>query len=186
MNTMKAIKIAALLIVPVLVLTIGLYFVYPYINSEKYEEISRKYGYEKVTSETAAPDSLKKMDKPTPEQSFRDSLQRENRRLSLLEDSLRLANDSLQTQLEQFSGAAVQDSLKMAQLRAAEDQEANIAEKIKSLLNLDEEQLAPIVNELSDRQLMRLYEGSGTMQRRKLLRSLEPKRAAKLMTELLS
>lgn len=58
-------------------------------------------------------------------------------------------------------------------------------EKIKSLLSLDEEELAPIVNQLSNEQLILLYNGGGNLQKEKLLRALSPERAAAIITEIM-
>lgn len=51
----------------------------------------------------------------------------------------------------------------------------------KSLLNLDEDELGPILNRLSDAQLVKLYENSSNIRRAKLMRSLDPGKAALLL-----
>ena len=51
----------------------------------------------------------------------------------------------------------------------------------KSLLNLDEDELGPILNRLSDAQLVKLYESSSNIRRAKLMRSLDPGKAALLL-----
>jgi hypothetical protein len=63
--------------------------------------------------------------------------------------------------------------------------EDEFAENVKSLLGLDDEILAPIVNQLSDSQLIRLYRTGSSREQKKLLRTLKSKRAAKLMTEVM-
>lgn len=60
-----------------------------------------------------------------------------------------------------------------------------LRENIKSLMNLDEEELAPIVKEMTNAELKLLYSVSGNIQREKLLRSLPPNRAAKLIQEIM-
>lgn len=67
---------------------------------------------------------------------------------------------------------------------------ANIDPKItevsKSLLRLDEEELAPILNRLTDSMLLQLYEATNGVQREKLLRSLEPAKSAVLLKRVMS
>jgi hypothetical protein len=55
----------------------------------------------------------------------------------------------------------------------------------KSLLNLDEEKLSPIVNKLNNKQLMALYNTASNMQRQKLLQSLTPDKAADIVKKVM-
>jgi len=64
--------------------------------------------------------------------------------------------------------------------------DSEFRDNVKSLLNLDEEELAPIVRQMSTSQLLRLYRSGSNMQREKLLRSLTPSQAASLMREVMS
>lgn len=72
----------------------------------------------------------------------------------------------------------------METVQYEEDQEA-FADRVKSLLNLDEEELAPILSRLNNDQLIKLYRSAGNIQREKLLRSLNPDRAARLMESIM-
>lgn len=65
------------------------------------------------------------------------------------------------------------------------EEEEAFADRVKSLLNLDEEELGPILSKLNNDQLTRLYRSAGNIQREKLLRSLNPDRAAKLMESIM-
>lgn len=67
-----------------------------------------------------------------------------------------------------------------------DSQSADLEEISKSLLRMDEEALAPILDLLDDDQLVRLYKSSSNMQRQKLLQSLEPKKAADLLKKVMS
>jgi len=58
-------------------------------------------------------------------------------------------------------------------------------ENMKSLLSLDTELLTPIIKEMSDNDVIRLYEKASSLQKRKLLQSLKASRAAKLMEKVL-
>lgn len=51
----------------------------------------------------------------------------------------------------------------------------------QSLMVLDEEELGPILNRLSDSQLVELYKASNRIRRAKLMRSLDPGKAATLL-----
>jgi len=68
---------------------------------------------------------------------------------------------------------------------APEEDDEAIRQRVNSLLNLDEEEMMPIVSELSSEQLQTLYRVASNQQREKLLRSLPPNRAARLMQEVL-
>ncbi len=65
------------------------------------------------------------------------------------------------------------------------EHESQFSERVKSLLNLEEEELAPILKQLDDQQLLRLYDTAGNIQREKMLRSLAPGRAANLMQKIM-
>lgn len=67
-----------------------------------------------------------------------------------------------------------------------ETSDPKVAEISKSLLRLEEEELALILNRLSDNLLVELYNTSSNMQREKLLRSLEPNKAASLLRRIMS
>lgn len=67
-----------------------------------------------------------------------------------------------------------------------DSQSADLEEISKSLLRMDEEALAPILDLLDDDQLVQLYKSSSNMQRQKLLQSLEPKKAADLLKKVMS
>lgn len=61
----------------------------------------------------------------------------------------------------------------------------NIKFIAKSLLNLDAEKLSPIVNKLSNKQLLALYNTASNMQRQKLLQSLTPDKAADIVKKVI-
>ncbi len=59
------------------------------------------------------------------------------------------------------------------------------AVRIKSLLNLEDDELSPILENLNTDQIVKLYYAGGTIQRQKILRALEAKKAAEIMTEIM-
>jgi Mg/Co/Ni transporter MgtE len=58
-------------------------------------------------------------------------------------------------------------------------------DRVKSLLNLEEDELAPILEKMTSNQLVRLYTEAGNTQREKILRALNSERAARLITEVM-
>jgi len=63
---------------------------------------------------------------------------------------------------------------------------ANLQSVTKSLLNLDVEEIAPIVNRLQDSDLIKVYKSASNMQREKLLRALAPEKASKILIQVMS
>jgi hypothetical protein len=59
--------------------------------------------------------------------------------------------------------------------------EEQVQETTKTLLSMDEDALAPIVNELEEPILIKLYNTATGMQKRKLLQSLEPEKASRIL-----
>jgi len=55
----------------------------------------------------------------------------------------------------------------------------------KSLLNLDDEELKPILRQLNQRQIQAIYLDANASQREKLLRNLNPEAAARLLSEII-
>lgn len=55
----------------------------------------------------------------------------------------------------------------------------------RSLLNLDDEELRPILSQLSEREIQAIYADASNMQREKLLRNLAPARAARLLSAII-
>lgn len=193
MNKSVILKLTVILIVPVLVLTVAMYFLYPYLNEEKYQQIVDSDSVATTGYESHLPDTLRNgMDfGELPEEM--DTLIVENRQLQHVIDSLQAANDTLRQQLEE--SRKKQDTVAQPPSRqqavatmAGNKQQVpseTFAERVKSLLNLEARELSPIINQMSDKQVVRLYRGASSMQREKLLRSLKPERAAKLMSEIM-
>lgn len=193
MNIKKLLKIIGFIIGPLIPLAIVIYFLFPYINEEKYEQVAESNQNLGIAAENTdvAPvgadfETLKKQV---------SEFYEDNQEMEKVLDSLRTANDSLENELaikieeiEELTAAPPEgeDSEETEPLANVSDEDnEEFKENIKSFLSLDDENLAPIINEMSDEQLVRLYRGGSSLQRKKLLRSLESKRAAKLMTEIM-
>ena|SRR6056297_707076 len=59
--------------------------------------------------------------------------------------------------------------------------EEKVQETTKTLLSMDENALAPILNELEEPILIKLYNTATGMQKRKLLQSLQPEKASRIL-----
>lgn len=177
-----------------------LFFIYPMIQPERVEEIrSAGVDEELLVRGDRLPGGATTSGVFESLKNELDSLQRDNDRLRHRLNSLKFANDSLITEMEKLqvrkeelaattpATTATSTASHVDQRVARADDPGNImndealSERVKSLLNLDEEELAEIVKHLDESQLLMLYRYSGNIQREKLLRSLAPGRAAKLM-----
>ena len=214
MNKSALIKIAGILVVSFIVVTIVTFFLYPYINEQKYEQIQTERTERHPSDDLeggAEPDELPPLDKENPfykssAQSGADSLlAADSSSIMMTLDSLMAVNDSLSQQLdsamvalanfEEVLKASGADDSQLDEVRrgtgdvefitAAAEPKEEFSERVKSLLNLDEEDLTPIANQMTQEELVRIYSSSGNIQREKLLRSLSPERAAKLMQEIM-
>ncbi len=99
-------------------------------------------------------------------------------------DSLFQVNLRLEENLARLGGPGAPGQAQLASAEVELDQRT--AEVARSLLRLDENELAPIVNRLSDNQIVDLYRASSNLQREQLLRALEPGKAATLLRNVMS
>src|SRR6056297_1301942 len=178
------------------------YFLYPHLNEEKFEQVVSELNEEKTTKtdqnqyryDETVYDELNEVDEYDELPNNPELLMAEQNSLQDSIDSLQQKIDLLLNELDELSHSV--DSVKSlkttensadVQLNAdntaenMDEAREEFSERVKSLLNLEEEQLSPIVRQLSDEQLIRLYDSAGNIQREKLLRSLSADRAAKLM-----
>ncbi len=193
MSIKKVLKILGYIFVPLLPMVVAIYFLFPYVNEEKHKEVAEKYSDDfvigdstDVTMPTFRPTAAKGdtvedlgQDYATMEGKV-SRFQKDIQALKLKVDSLTIVNDSLTQQLVQRDSTA-NDAL----TDDTEISEEEFSENIKSLLDLDIESLSPILNKMSDEQLVKIFKAGSGLQRKKLLQSLESDRAAKLMSEVL-
>jgi len=214
MNKSALIKIAGILVVSFIVVTVATFFLYPYINEEKYEQIQTERNDRYPTDELEGGANTGVLQPMDSQRSSADALQRtvtdslvvaSDSTLVITIDSLKAANDSLSQQLdsalatianlESALKATGADENQLSEVRrgnndvefiaAASVPKEEFAERVKSLLNLDEEDLTPIANQMTQEELVKIYSSSGNIQREKLLRSLSAERATKLMQEVM-
>lgn len=202
---MGILKIIGAFIGSFIVMLAAVFFLYPFLNAEKYEEIVMPRDEDGRIVTTS---SRYNRDEFAALSSELQRLERHNNELQILVDSLRqitfgqnpVAIDSLinvaiaeRGLVEPGSVAATAPSAATAAANVpaapsatpAPQDDAAIRTQVNSLLNLDEEEMAPIVRELSNDQLKTLYRVASNQQREKLLRSLPANRAARLMQEVL-
>jgi len=200
MNLKKLLKIFGFVIGPLLPLAVAIYFLYPYLNEKEYQDIAKKYENTEVLEDSSKVEldvgSYENKTSGEKIKAFRNVISHLRDQV----DSLNILNDSLKTELsakekeiKDLQQREVNTADTLAEEAANEEvseedagiTEEEFADNIKSLLSLDDENLSPIINEMNDEQLIRLYKAGNSLQRKKLLRALKSKRAANLMTEVM-
>ena len=185
-------------------ITIAIFFLYPYLNTQKYEQIQAERDQRSLPGEFQSSDSDSVAIAGFNSLEADSAFEQNKEYLRMKVDSLIAANDSLTqklnlatNRLKNFESALGQTGVEdrrladiaegnMAEFVAASvEPEEEFAERVKSLLNLDEEDLTPIANQMTQQELVKIYSNSGNIQREKLLRSLSPERATKLMQEIM-
>lgn len=197
MNQKVILKITGLVLGPVLLMAVGIYAFYPSLNQEKYEAVVDKFDRDRELP--ASGDGFKVgRDFQTLTEQVK-LFRAENKHLQTVIDSLRSVTQELNLKLREEARQDSIDRVKEAQIVAKQEGSGqtissdgdaaasleDLSEKVKGLLSLDEENLAPIVNKMNDEQLYRLFRQANTIQQKKLLRSLESERAAKLMSRVM-
>ncbi|REL38679.1 hypothetical protein DYD21_01645 [Rhodohalobacter sp. SW132] len=211
MDKSVLLKIIGILIASFLVITLVTFFLFPYLNEQKYEQIQTERLQSSVDEQVFTDVDLMPESNISGTGRFaylqqellrqkQENRNWENRVDSVLavQNSVEQERDSLFTELENLKEQIEQgggliagnrqdaDSGNDVEMVAAADEPTEeFSERVKSLLNLDEEELKPIANQMTQDELVRIYRHSGNIQREKLLRSLNPERAAKLMREIM-
>lgn len=177
MNTKNILIGVGALIGAFLISAVISFYIYPVIHPEvkkKKEDQSKK--------EIAQSDSVKNINPEVRKLTLRISqLQMSNDTLNHLTTSQSNQIDSLQSLLDIKS-----KQLAQLQKNVVVKQNQNIEETVKSVLNLDEDALSPIVNKLSYSELLVLYKKASSMQKEKLLKSLNSDKAAEILKKVMS
>ncbi len=176
-------------VVGFIVLFAGMYLVYPYLQPEKAAK-----AQEAVQSEQLPPIYDYTTFSPLKIDTLNTiiaRLKKEIRAHKSAPDKYKVLSDSLvkvSKQQKQLIGRLrdsldVQEKAIAAQLKKNKPKSKGIqfSEVTKSLLSMDEKSLSPILKKLNDNMLVGLYRDGSNMQREKLLRSLNPDRAAQLL-----
>lgn len=192
----KILKILGFIVLPVIPLTVAAYFLYPYINKKEYQKVADKYQNEVVIGDSTQVGTMGIGEVKTIGEDFETlkerskAFQEEITGLKSRVDSLSVLNDSLQQVLNKNKnpGNPNVDSLDKQEMKGdkrVKMSDKKFAENMKSLLALDLEDLSPILNQMNNGQLLRLYNVGSSLERKKILRALDSKRAANLITELM-
>lgn len=202
MNKAAIIKIAGLIIVPFILLLLGIFFLYPWIQSDKYEDLAERTQAEIQAELLGGPGSaFSDSSFATADSTLGDSLTvtADSMAVDSLNpgsldslgvtpivkgpaftiDSLETVISGLNKRLDSLS-TANRELSKITSLYSEDFQD-----RVKSLLNLEKDELSPILARMSSDQLIRMYKGGSSMQREKILRALDAEKAAKLITEVL-
>ena len=197
MNKVAIVKIAGFLVVPILVMLVVIYFLYPLLNSEKYDLIVKTKG---TMVDSATMDSLARLDSLAHADSMDiyrqlnidDKIAESEERWAGKVDSLTRMIYLLNSRLEgletpketsQTQNSSSQEGANTGQTSSADEED--FKDRVKSLLALDEKEMAPILSKMSKDQLVLLYKEAGNTQREKILRALSSDRAAQLITEIM-
>lgn len=196
------------------VVTLGIFFfLYPMLNEEKMEEIREQSAAEEgFGTQTDTHITSRNYDFLTVQL---DLLMREQQSLRNSIDILRAEKEQLEHMIAELDEIAEEKMTHLSELPAQqreeqpsdesgpvaeqqpervametvaeviEEEQEPFADRVKSLLNLDEDELSPILVKMNNDQLVRLYRNAGNIQREKLLRSLNPDRAALLMESIM-
>jgi flagellar motility protein MotE (MotC chaperone) len=184
------------LLVPPLIMVPAMFFLYPYIESEKYEnvveQVASQWGDVETEDENSPLDRLRR-DKQAENKSLSETteaykriqqeLQSLQRQFDLKEQELSQVKDSLNGMITGLE-ATVEELENKSSLNTVNNVGVGnvFADRAKSLFNLEDEELAPILMQMNDDLLLELYDVASTMQRQKLLRCLTSEKAAKIVT----
>lgn len=193
----SGLKIAGIFFGVFLVVQIAVFIAYPYLNEdgfrdvqERYEEANKDEGSFGGDREFISGEFESLDDRIRSFYEKEEKLEGKLDSLMALNDELRSEIEELKQSNEEMSSGSGDGAEEVAAefVTAADEGSKNredFSERVKSLLNLDEEDLGPIVNQLSNEQLVQLYYGAGSIQREKLLRSLKSERAAEIMKKIM-
>lgn len=194
MNKGNIIKIAGFLVIPIIIMLIVVYMLYPIINKDRYDLIVRTNGtlYDSVLVDSLARiDSLMKADSVALADSLALIASEQLERAQKMNfankiDSLERMVYMLSMRLEELSLSKEMEltAKKLANNSNKNEQEV-FKDRVKSLLNLEEDEMAPILEKMTSQQLVQLYREAGNTQREKMLKALSSDRAARLITEVM-
>jgi hypothetical protein len=156
-----------------IVLLILMYFLFPFLHPKKAEDVKKQKQTDiKMATFNPVNHNLQAV----------DSLRQRIGFLHQKVDSMTRSENRKQQVIDSLS--QVLKNRKEPVKKAAEDKQqhsASVKDASKSLLSLEENSLGPIVNLLDEDQLINLYKHGSTRQREKLLRTLDPKKAAAIL-----
>lgn len=177
MNTKNILIGVGALVGAFLISAVISFYLYPVIHPEVKKNIGPK-----AKKEIAKSDSLKHINPEVQKLTLRIS------RLQMSNDTLNRISSSQSNKIDSLQNLLNTRTKKLDQLQklVVTKQDQSVEETVKSVLNLDEDALSPIVNKLSYNQLLVLYKKASSMQKEKLLKSLNPDKAAEILKKVMS
>lgn len=161
---------------------IGFYLLYPKMNPEKYEETVQQVEEENALNATL---NTSESESSYLENNI-DATELESRKM-LVEtqkvqiDSLKSIIRKLESFRDELNTEKIDLSEKIKKLEEQANQKATFQEELKGILSLDDKQLSPILEKMNDMKVADIYQGSTVNQKQKILRCLDPVKAAKLL-----
>lgn len=196
MEKSTLLKIIGIVFASFLVLLVAAYFFYPEVNPEKHEEVVQKFEEDHKAADAPKDAPLTQATNQTDGNEAEIVMQDNTMNNTAAEEVAKIDSANI-AEIARLEGVidslnGVIDDLEDEMISMQETQQEQLVqnsedfkERIKSLLNLEEDDLAPILEKMSNQQLVNLYQGGGTIQREKILRALAPDKAAELMTEIM-
>ena len=157
---------------------VAMFYLYPYLNPDAEQQVdkqSSKMEQAQFDPDRFGPEAVEKLKVRI--EDFQETV-----------DSLRQLESQYVSQIDSLEGHISQIEQQKQEIEAQKAKEIttkDLEEVSKSLLNLDEDALMPIVNLLEEEQLIGLYNSASNMQRAKLLRSLKPDKAASILKKVM-
>ncbi|MEX0779598.1 MAG: hypothetical protein WD491_06510 [Balneolales bacterium] len=164
----KILKYTAAFFASFLALIVAAYFAYPYINENDIPEVEIDMDVveqlrQEVEAEEAASDSI------------------EVDPLVVMENRYEMKIDSLHDVIEEMEAHYKQELAEKKEVELSKEME----DVTRALLNLDDRVVSPIVNQLDDDQLIKLYRAGSNMQRERLISALDPDRASSILRKVI-
>lgn len=195
MDRSVIIKLVGILVVSFTLMVVVSFFLFPYLSSDTYDQIVQQHENELngiVDSTAVSTDSLSSdslivaMDSLgiQPVDEIGDISVSEVSILKIEKVKLQTRVDSMNTVIYQLKKELEEKSRELAELESKATPE-EFSVRIKSLLNLEVEEMSPILGKMTNRQIVKMYLNSGNTQREKILRSLSPDKAAQIISEVM-
>jgi len=194
-DTKRIIIIGLFLILAFLVFAIIAFYLYPMINpnldnqSAAIEVRKAQPGYYEFDFIKFGPAAVRRLNNKIDEleNQLEDIDNNKEQRLATI-DSLYRVTVEQEEQIARLEGQTQQENGSNSIFASSGGDlsgDPELQQISRSLLILDEDELGPILNRLSDAQLVRLYNASSNNRRAKLMRSLDPGKAALLLRRIM-
>lgn len=169
------------------------FFLFPYLSGDTYDQIVENHEKELqgiVDSTATGLDSLatdsSRVDTSgvQPINDLADVTKNELAILKIEKVKLQAKLDSLASANYQLRSELREKSKRLDEFESQTDPE-EFSARVKSLLNLEIGELSPILGKMTNKQIVKMYMSGGNVQREKILRSLNPDKAAEIISEVM-